>query len=290
MRRKGILLAGGSGTRLYPSTLSVSKQLLPVYDKPMIFYPISLLILSGVEEILIITTEYDQPMFKKLLGNGSQWGVSFSFVIQKKPDGLAQAYILAADFLNNFPSILALGDNIFFGHGFKEIVKNASNSCVGSTIFGYQVAEPSRFGVAEFDPLDQLVTIKEKPIDPKSDWAITGLYLTDNTAPYRAKQLRPSERGELEITDLLISYIEDDLLIMEKLGRGIAWLDTGTPKSLLEASNYVQSVTSRQGLLIGSPDEVSLRMGLIDREILSKNIRKYGNSDYANLLKKLLTD
>ena len=273
-KRKGIILAGGSGTRLYPLTISVSKQLLPVYDKPMIYYPLTVLMLTGIKEILIITTPQDIDLFKRLLGNGSQWGIELTYTIQPSPDGLAQAFILAEDFLDGAPSALILGDNIFFGHGLPELLASANATLTGATVFGYHVKDPERYGVVEFSDTGTIKSIVEKPDKPTSNYAITGLYFLDGTAPERAKKVKPSARGELEIISLLESYLDDGFLTIQKMGRGYAWLDTGTHESLLDAGNYVRTITQRQGLQVGSPDEVAVEFGLIDRENLkglSKN-------------------
>ena len=264
-KRKGIILAGGSGTRLYPLTISVSKQLLPVYDKPMIYYPLSVLMLTGIKEILIITTPQDLDQFKRFLGDGSQWGIELTYTIQPSPDGLAQAFIIAKDFLDGAPSALILGDNIFFGHGLPELLASANATLTGATVFGYHVKDPERYGVVEFDDTGTIKSIVEKPDKPTSNYAITGLYFVDGTAPERAKKVKPSARGELEIISLLESYLDDGFLTIQKMGRGYAWLDTGTHESLLDAGNYVRTITQRQGLQVGSPDEVAVEFGLIDR-------------------------
>jgi len=261
--RKGIILAGGSGTRLHPLTISVSKQLLPIYDKPMIYYPLTVLMLSGIRDILIITNPQDQDQFKKLLGNGSQWGINLNYKIQPSPDGLAQAFILAEKFLNGSPSTLILGDNIFFGHGLPELLKTAHMQVSGATVFCYHVSNPESYGVVDYDNNGKVQRIIEKPKDPPSNYAITGLYFLDNTASDRAKQVKPSSRGELEITTLLESYMHDKSLTVEKMGRGYAWLDTGTHAALLDASNFVRTLTDRQGLQIGSPYNVAYNMDWI---------------------------
>ena len=262
-KRKGIILAGGSGTRLYPLTIGVSKQLLPVYDKPMIYYPLTVLMLAGIREILIITTPQDHEQFKRVLGDGQQWGINLSYTIQPSPDGLAQAFVLAEDFLNGAPSALILGDNIFFGHGLPELLSSANSRMEGATVFGYHVKDPKRYGVVGFDETGKVNSVTEKPINPASNYAVTGLYFLDDTAPERAKKVIPSSRGELEITSLLESYLDHDCLTVEKMGRGYAWLDTGTHASLLDAGNFVKTLTERQGLQVGSPDEVALHLGLI---------------------------
>lgn len=259
-QRKGIILAGGSGTRLYPLTIAVSKQLLPIYDKPMIYYPLTVLMLAGIRDILIITTSQDQSQFQRLLGDGSQWGISLNYKIQLSPDGLAQAFVLGEDFLDGAPSVMVLGDNIFFGHGLPEVLATATAQTSGATVFGYHVSDPERYAVLDFDAGGTVKSIIEKPEVPPSNYAVTGLYFVDGTAPERAKQVKPSARGELEITCLLESYLHDGSLKVEKMGRGYAWLDTGTHASLLAASNFVQTLTERQGLQVGSPDEVAFYM------------------------------
>ena len=284
-KRKGIILAGGSGTRLYPLTIGVSKQLLPVYDKPMIYYPLTVLMLAGIREILIITTPQDHEQFKRVLGDGQQWGINLSYTIQPSPDGLAQAFILAEDFLDGAPSALILGDNIFFGHGLPELLSSANSRMEGATVFGYHVKDPERYGVVGFDEMGKVNSVTEKPINPASNYAVTGLYFLDDTAPERAKKVIPSSRGELEITSLLESYLDHDCLTVEKMGRGYAWLDTGTHASLLDAGNFVKTLTERQGLQVGSPDEVALHLGLIDKITVAKNAAKLSKSNYGqNLL------
>lgn len=285
--RKGIILAGGSGTRLYPLTIGLSKQLLPVYDKPMIYYPLSVLMLANIRDILIITTAEDQAQFKNALGDGSQWGVTLSYEIQPSPDGLAQAFILAADFLNCAPSALILGDNIFFGHGLHEVLKHADTCEKGATVFGYHVTDPERYGVVGFDESGRVTSIIEKPQDPPSNYAVTGLYFVDETAPSRAKRLSPSARGELEITDLLNSYLKDGDRQVEQMGRGFAWLDTGTHNSLLDAGNFVRTLTERQGLQVGSPDEIAYNQRWISKEQLTETANKFGKSLYGSYLSKL---
>lgn len=254
-QRKGIILAGGSGTRLYPITMGVSKQLLPLYDKPMIYYPITVLMLAGIREIAIITTPEDQDQFRRLLDDGSQWGISFTYIIQPSPDGLAQAYILAEDFLAGSPSAMVLGDNIFFGHGLPELLASADGRDSGGTVFGYRVSDPERYGVVDFDDQMNARSIIEKPSVPPSDYAVTGLYFLDGTAPARARAVQPSARGELEITTLLESYLHDGSLTVERMGRGFAWLDTGTHASLLDAGNFVRTLENRQGLQTGCPGD-----------------------------------
>lgn len=288
--RKGIILAGGAGTQLYPLTIGLSKQLLPIYDKPMIYYPLTVLMLANIRDILIITTSEDQVQFKRALGDGSQWGVTLSYEIQPSPDGLAQAFILAEDFLNGDPAALILGDNIFFGHGLPQALKTADAAKAGATVFGYHVTDPERYGVVGFDTSGRVETIVEKPKNPPSNYAVTGLYFVDETAPARAKKLTPSDRGELEITDLLNSYLMDDDLVVEKMGRGFAWLDTGTHHSLLDAGNFVKTLTERQGLQVGSPDEISFHQGWITKEQLSQTADKFRKSVYGRYLAGLLNE
>lgn len=285
--RKGILLAGGSGTRLYPITQSVSKQLLPVYDKPMIYYPLSVLILAGIKDILIITTPQDQAQFKRTLGDGSQWGIELSYTVQPNPDGLAQAFILAEEFLAGSPSTMVLGDNIFFGHGLPKLLKSADRLTEGASIFGYRVADPERYGVMRLDDNDRVCEIIEKPQIPPSNYAVTGLYFLDGTAPERARDVEFSARGELEITSLLESYLAEGKLHVEKMGRGYTWLDTGTHESLLDAGNFVRTLTKRQGMQVGSPDEVAFELGLISEQELQARADKFGKNDYGNYLRNL---
>ena len=286
-QRKGIILAGGSGTRLYPLTIAVSKQLLPIYDKPMVYYPLTVLMLAGIKDILIITTPQDQDQFQRLLGNGSQWGIYLEYKIQPSPDGLAQAFILAEDFLDGSPSAMVLGDNIFFGHGLPEILAAANEQTSGATVFGYHVSDPERYGVVAFDDNGKVQSIIEKPNVPPSNYAVTGLYFVDGSAPQRAKQVKPSSRGELEITSLLESYLSDGCLNVEKMGRGYAWLDTGTHASLLDASNFVRTLTERQGLQVGSPDEIAYQMQWITEEQLSERAATFGKNKYGQYLMKL---
>jgi glucose-1-phosphate thymidylyltransferase len=285
--RKGIILAGGSGTRLYPITLAVSKQLLPLYDKPMIFYPLSVLMLAGIREIAIITTPDDQAQFQRLMGDGSQWGLRFEWIVQPSPDGLAQAYLLAEEFLDGAPSVMVLGDNIFFGHGLPKLMARADEKPEGATVFGYRVADPERYGVVDFDG-DRVRGIVEKPKVPPSDYAVTGLYFMDGTAPARAKTVGKSDRGELEITSLLETYLRDGRLTVELMGRGYAWLDTGTHASLLDAGNFVRTLEERQGVQIGSPDEIAFEKGWIDSDALRAAADRYGKSVYGAQLKRLL--
>ncbi len=285
--RKGIILAGGSGTRLYPITVGVSKQLLPVYDKPMIYYPLTTLMLSGIREIAVITTPEDQEQFRRTLGDGSQWGLSLTFIAQPRPDGLAQAYILAEDFLNGAPSAMVLGDNIFFGHGFREILKEADQTTIGAAVFGYKVADPERYGVVDFDESGKVTGIVEKPEKAPSPFAVTGLYFLDGTAPARARQVKPSLRGELEITTLLEMYLADGLLEVKKLGRGYAWLDTGTHSSLLDAGNFVRTLEKRQGLQVGSPDEIAFGQGWITVDQLGERALLFRKNAYGPYLAAL---
>ena len=280
-QRKGIILAGGSGTRLYPLTMAVSKQLLPIYDKPMIYYPLTVLMLAGIREILIITTPQDQDQFQRLLGDGSQWGIHLEYKIQPSPDGLAQAFILAEDFLDGAPSAMVLGDNIFFGHGLPEALAAADAQMDGATVFGYHVSDPERYGVVAFDENGTVQSIIEKPETPPSNYAVTGLYFVDGSAPERAKQVKPSARGELEITSLLETYLKDGALKVEKMGRGYAWLDTGTHASLLDASNFVRTLTDRQGLQVGSPDEVAYQPKWINKEKLQRRAEVFGKNKYG---------
>ncbi len=287
-QRKGIILAGGSGTRLYPITMGVSKQLLPIYDKPMIYYPISLLMLAGIREIAVITTPQDQDQFKRLLGDGSQWGLDFTFIEQPSPDGLAQAFILAEDFLAGAPSCLVLGDNIFFGHGLPELLQLADARTEGATVFGYQVADPERYGVVAYDADGTVTAIIEKPEVPPSNHAVTGLYFVDGTAPERARAVQPSARGELEITTLLESYLAEGTLDVQRMGRGYAWLDTGTHGSLLDAANFVRTLESRQGLQTGCLEEIAYNKGWLTAEDLEARATLLAKSTYGQYLKRLL--
>ncbi len=287
MKRKGIILAGGSGTRLYPITMGVSKQLLPLYDKPMIYYPLSVLMLAGIREILIITTPDDQPQFRRLLGDGSQWGLRLEYVVQPSPDGLAQAYLLGEAFLDGAPSAMVLGDNIFFGHGLPETLAAADARVAGGTVFGYRVADPERYGVVDFDATGRVKAIIEKPSVPPSDYAVTGLYFLDGTAPQKARAVTPSPRGELEIVTLLEMYLAEGSLTVEKMGRGYAWLDTGTHASLLDAGNFVRTLEQRQGLQVGSPDEIAYAAGWIDRAGLLRQAKLFGKTDYGRYLESL---
>ena len=286
--RKGIILAGGSGTRLYPITMGVSKQLLPIYDKPMIYYPLSVLMLAGIREICMITTPQDQAQFQRTLGDGSQWGISLSYVVQPSPDGLAQAFILAEEFLDGAPSALVLGDNIFFGHGLPKLLGAADAQETGGTVFGYHVADPERYGVVDFDGEGRARQIIEKPSVPPSNYAVTGLYFLDATAPARARQVQPSPRGELEITDLLQMYLDEGDLRVETMGRGYAWLDTGTHGSLLEAGNFVRTLEKRQGLQTGCLEEIAWEQGWISREELATRAKLFAKNDYGRYLERLL--
>ena len=289
-QRKGIILAGGSGTRLYPITLAVSKQLLPIYDKPMVYYPLSVLMIADIREIAIITTVEDQDQFRRLLQDGSQWGLDFTYIAQPSPDGLAQAYLLAEDFLAGSPSAMVLGDNIFFGHALWEILATADAKKDGGTIFGYHVADPERYGVIAFDEAGHPSRIIEKPESPPSNYAVTGLYFLDGSAPERAAHVRPSARGELEITTLLEMYLHDGQLDVQRMGRGYAWLDTGTHASLLDAGNYVRTMEERQGMQTGSPDEIAHEKGWISDETLAAQAEKFGKNRYGQYLKSLLKD
>ena len=284
---KGIILAGGSGTRLYPLTIGISKQLLPIYDKPMIYYPLTVLMLAGIREILIITTPEDQVQYKRLLGDGRQWGVDLRYKKQPSPDGLAQAFILGEDFLDGAPSALILGDNIFFGHGLPKVLAAANENKRGATVFAYHVTDPERYGVVEFDKKGKVSSIVEKPENPASSYAITGLYFVDGTASERAKQVQASERGELEITSLLESYLNEGNLAVEKMGRGFAWLDTGTHGSLLDAGNFVRTLTERQGLQVGSPDELAFQLGWITENMIMETAKIFGKSKYGQYLRSL---
>ncbi|MGH8075536.1 MAG: glucose-1-phosphate thymidylyltransferase RfbA [Lysobacter sp.] len=287
MARKGIILAGGSGTRLYPLTQCISKQLLPVYDKPMIYYPLSVLMLAGIREILVINTPHEQALFKQLLGDGSQWGLDIQYAVQPSPDGLAQAFTIGRDFIDGQPSCLVLGDNIFYGHGLTDTLKRADARKDGATVFGYYVSDPERYGVAELDASGKVVNIEEKPEKPRSNYAVTGLYFYDGTVSDRAASLKPSPRGELEITDLNRLYLDDGALNMEALGRGSAWLDTGTHQSLLQAAAFIETIEARQGLRICCPEEISWQQGWINDEQLlqlAEPLRKNGYGQYLGAL------
>ena len=286
-KRKGILLAGGSGTRLYPITMGISKQLLPIYDKPMVYYPLSVLMLAGINDIAIITTPHDNNQYRALLGDGSQWGINLTYIIQPKPEGLAQAFILAEEFLNGSESTLILGDNIFHGDGIRELLQKANNSTAAANIFGYHVSDPERYGVIDFDANGNVKSIIEKPKKPKSNHAVVGLYFLDETAPDRAKNIKPSDRGELEITSLLNTYLEDKSLLMHQMSRGYAWLDTGTHASLLDAGNFVRTLQKRQGLQIGSPDIVAFENGWVSRSELELRSEKFSKNAYGDYLKSI---
>jgi glucose-1-phosphate thymidylyltransferase len=284
---KGIVLAGGSGTRLYPATLGISKQLLPVYDKPMIYYPLSTLMLAGIRELLVISTPEDTPTFERLLRDGSQLGLSIRYAVQPKPEGIAQAFLIAKDFLGADGVALALGDNIFYGHGLPEMLRRAATSEEGATVFGYWVSDPERYGVVDFDSDGRARSIEEKPPQPKSNWAVTGLYFYDRRVVELAEALRPSARGELEITDLNLAYLRQGKLRVERLGRGYAWLDTGTHEALLQAQNFIQAVQERQGLMVACLEEIAFRMGYIDRESLLRLGRGMEKNAYGRYLKRI---
>jgi glucose-1-phosphate thymidylyltransferase len=281
---KGIILAGGSGTRLYPMTLVTSKQLLPVYDKPMIYYPLTTLMLAGIRDILVISTPQDLPLFQALLGDGNRWGISLSYAIQPKPEGLAQAFVIGAQFVEGGPSALILGDNIFYGHGLPDLLASAVNRISGATIFAYRVSDPERYGVVGFDRNGKATSIEEKPLQPKSNFAVTGLYFYDQHVAGIAAEIRPSARGELEITDLNRVYLERGQLAVELMGRGFAWLDTGTPDSLMEAADFVATLERRQGFRISCPEEIAFNQGYIDRDQLGRLGAALGKSDYARYL------
>ena len=288
MKRKGIVLAGGSGTRLYPLTQSISKQLLPVYDKPMVYYPLSVLMLAGIREVLVINTPHEQALFQRLLGDGSQWGMRIEYAAQPSPDGLAQAFLIGEEFLDGAPSCLVLGDNIFHGHGMSEMLARADARTDGATVFGYWVSDPERYGVADFDGDGRVVGLEEKPAKPKSNYAVTGLYFYDGRAPAFAASLKPSPRGELEITDLNRCYLQEQRLHLEQLGRGYAWLDTGTHRSLLEASNFIETIEARQGLRVCCPEEIAWSNGWIDDAQLQALAAPLAKNGYGQYLQSLV--
>jgi glucose-1-phosphate thymidylyltransferase len=285
--RKGIILAGGSGTRLYPITHSVSKQMLPLYDKPMIYYPLSALMLTGIRDVCVISTPRDLPQFRALLGDGSAWGMRFEYIVQPSPDGLAQAYVLAEDFLHGAPSAMVLGDNVFFGEGLSDRLKSADARTTGGTVFGYRVRDPERYGVVEFDRDGRVLSIVEKPAQPKSSYAVTGIYFLDGSAPSRARSIRPSARGEVEIADLLNQYNTEGSLSVERLGRGFAWLDTGTHESLLEAAEFIRTIEERQNLKVGCPEEIAFENGWIDANQLRALAQPYLKTQYGKYLARV---
>ena len=289
MTRKGIVLAGGTGSRLHPLTMAVSKQLMPVYDKPMIYYPISVLMLAGIREILIISTPNDLPAFRRLLGDGARYGVRFEYAEQPSPDGLAQAFLIGSDFLAGSPAALVLGDNLFYGHDFTDILDAANRDQAVATVFGYEVADPSSYGVVEFDKEGRAISLEEKPASPKSNYAVPGLYFYSSDVVAKARALNPSARGELEITDLNRVYLEEGRLQVQKLGRGTAWLDTGTHESLLEAADFVRAIQNRQGLRIACLEEIGLQMGFLDETSFERSLEPLGKSSYGTYLRGVLT-